>query len=74
MVLDPFSGSGTTAAMAKYLRRQWLGIEREQKYARAAEKRIDNVEPIPETDPLIQDALTEKPKRIPFKTLIQQGI
>ena len=73
VVLDPFSGSGTTAAMAKYLRRQWLGIEREEKYVRAARKRIDDVEAIPETDPLIQKALKGKPKRIPFKTLIQQG-
>jgi DNA modification methylase len=51
VVFDPFLGSGTTAAVAKYLRRQWLGIEREPDYVAAAQQRIDAVEPLPPDDP-----------------------
>ena len=41
LVLDPFFGSGTTGAVAKRLRRRFVGIEREATYARAARERID---------------------------------
>ena len=40
IVLDPFLGSGTTAAVAKKLGRNWIGIEIEPTYIKAAEKRI----------------------------------
>ena len=40
LILDPFNGTGTTGAVAKRLGRNFIGIEREEKYARAAEKRI----------------------------------
>ncbi len=45
IVLDPFFGSGTTGVVAKRLHRNWLGIEREEKYIRVAQKRIDAVQP-----------------------------
>ena len=45
IVLDPFLGSGTTGAVAKLLHRNWIGIERDKKYSRLAQKRIDAVEP-----------------------------
>jgi len=41
LVLDPFLGSGTTAVVAKRLRRKWIGIEKNQYYVEAAQKRID---------------------------------
>ena len=41
LVLDPFFGSGTTGAVAKRLRRSFVGIERESGYAEAARARID---------------------------------
>jgi DNA modification methylase len=41
LVLDPFFGSGTTGAVAKRLRRDYLGIERDHAYADAAQARID---------------------------------
>ena len=44
LVLDPFNGTGTTGAVAKKLGRRFIGIEREAKYAKAAEKRIADVE------------------------------
>jgi site-specific DNA-methyltransferase (adenine-specific)/modification methylase len=40
LVLDPFLGSGTTAVVAKKLGRKWIGIEKETKYVKAAEKRL----------------------------------
>lgn len=41
LVFDPFVGSGTTAVTAKKLERRFLGIEREQKYAALALKRLE---------------------------------
>src|SRR2546429_3428831 len=48
LVLDPFSGTGTTGAVARRLRRRFIGIEREAEYAAAAEERIAAVEPMAE--------------------------
>jgi len=47
-VLDPFLGSGTTAASAEELGRRWIGIEKNQKYAAIAEKRLQEILSIPE--------------------------
>lgn len=48
LVLDPFLGSGTTAAVAKSLGRQYVGIELNPEYIKLANKRIGNVQlPIP---------------------------
>lgn len=44
IVLDPFFGSGTTGSVAKSLKRQWIGIEKEEKYIKVAHKRIASVE------------------------------
>jgi DNA modification methylase len=38
VVLDPFLGTGTTAAVAKRLGRRWIGIERDPQYAVLAEQ------------------------------------
>ena len=43
VVLDPFFGTGTTGAVAKMLGRNFIGIEREEAYRRAAQDRIDRV-------------------------------
>jgi modification methylase len=44
-ILDPFMGSGTTGAVAKLLHRNWIGIEREAKYIKLAEDRINKTNP-----------------------------
>ncbi|MEM7545027.1 MAG: site-specific DNA-methyltransferase [Pseudomonadota bacterium] len=43
VVLDPFFGTGTTGAAAKRLGRNWIGIEREDAYIKAATARIRDV-------------------------------
>ena len=40
LVLDPFSGSGTTAKAAKTLGRQFIGLEVNPEYCAIAEQRI----------------------------------
>ncbi len=70
IVFDPFMGTGTTAAMAKYLHRQWLGIERDKTYLQAACSRVNGIQPIDFDDSIIQDALKKKPKSVSFKTLL----
>ena len=44
LVLDPFCGTGTTGAVARRLRRRFVGVEREAEYAAAADQRIAAVE------------------------------
>ena len=41
VVLDPFSGSGTTAKMAKHNGRRFIGIEINPDYCEIAEKRLE---------------------------------
>ncbi len=40
LILDPFMGSGTTAVVANALERNWIGIEKEEKYVKLAQKRL----------------------------------
>ena len=40
IVLDPFFGTGTTGVVAQRLKRNWIGIEINEKYIKVAEKRI----------------------------------
>ncbi|MET0192836.1 MAG: DNA methyltransferase [Hyphomicrobiaceae bacterium] len=73
VVLDPFFGTGTTGAVAKRLGRRWLGIEREQTYAAAAEKRISRVQP--HSPSALETAKSKRHEpRVPFGTIIELGI
>ena len=73
IILDPFMGSGTTAAAALELGRKFIGIEREESYVHAARNRITNIRPID-----LSDIEVTKPKRdeirISFKELIDSGL
>ena len=44
IVLDPFSGAGTTALVAKKLGRRYIGIEINPEYVKMAEDRLRNTE------------------------------
>src|SRR5579863_1522889 len=73
LVLDPFSGTGTTGAVARRLRRRFIGIEREAAYAAAAERRIAEAEPLPE--PSLASFMTAREApRVPFTTLLERGL
>jgi site-specific DNA-methyltransferase (adenine-specific) len=43
LVIDPFSGSGTTLVVAKQLNRRWMGCEITKEYNEWAIKRLENV-------------------------------
>lgn len=72
MVLDPFFGTGTTGAVAKRLRRQYIGIEREADYIQAARTRLRKVKPTQEEDLFLTPSARET--RIPFGVLLEQGL
>ena len=46
LVLDPFSGSGTTCAVARKLNRKSVGIEREIKYVKVSAARLAEIKPV----------------------------
>ncbi|MGQ3674376.1 site-specific DNA-methyltransferase [Xanthobacter sp. TB0139] len=73
VILDPFFGSGTTGAVAKRLRRNFIGIEREESYAQAARARIDAVEPLPEEALVAPPSAREAP-RVAFSALVERGL
>jgi modification methylase len=73
VVLDPFFGSGTTGAVAKRLHRNWIGIEREDKYIRAAQKRIEAIQPEP-FDPLTFAVKKKTAPRVEFSSLVENGL
>jgi modification methylase len=73
LVLDPFSGTGTTGAVAKRLGRRFIGIEQDGAYAAAAKKRIAAVEPMPA--PSLAPFMTAREApRVPFAALIERGL
>jgi site-specific DNA-methyltransferase (adenine-specific) len=41
LILDPFSGTGTTAVVAEKQNRKWVMIEKEESYNQIAQKRLD---------------------------------
>ena len=44
LILDPFQGTGTTAVMAKRLKRKYIGIEIDKKYITITKKRLKEEE------------------------------
>lgn len=47
VVLDPFSGSGTTAVVAEQLKRKWLACEQKTEYNDWAMERLKNIKEMP---------------------------
>ena len=74
LVLDPFCGTGTTAAVAKRLGRDFITIDREEVYVELAEKRLANISPALLTSEDENGVLLGGPKpRIPFVSFIESG-
>jgi len=72
LVLDPFFGTGTTGAVAKRLKRRFIGIESDPDYVRIARERISLVESS-ELDAVTTPQKRDEP-RIPFGTLVEMGL
>jgi len=73
VVLDPFFGSGTTGAVAKRLGRNFVGIDREDKYIDAAYDRIAAVRPLDEDNLAVMAGKRAEP-RVAFGSLIDTGL
>ncbi|HEY1073633.1 site-specific DNA-methyltransferase [Brevundimonas sp.] len=73
VILDPFFGTGTTGAAAKRLGRHFVGIERDETYARLAEKRIKAVIPAAPEDLVVTGSKKAEPK-VPFGALVEAGL
>lgn len=73
VILDPFFGSGTTGAVAKRLGRNFVGIEREEAYIRAAAERIAAVEPLGKVELEVLKGKRAAP-RVAFVSLIEAGL
>ncbi len=73
VILDPFFGSGTTGAVARRLGRRWIGLERDEEYARLARKRIAGV-PKADAESLKTTASRRAEPRVPFGQLVERGL
>ncbi len=73
VVLDPFFGTGTTGAVAKRLGRQYIGIERDPDYAKAATERIEKV-CVMGADAMETVRSKRAEPRVPFGAIIELGI
>jgi DNA modification methylase len=72
VVLDPFSGTGTTLAVAKKLGRNYIGIEKDDEYLQIIKNRLAKIEEI--DNKILQNLLDVKIPRVPFGCLIEKGI
>ena len=68
LVLDPFAGSGTTLAVAKKLRRQYLGYEISEDYTKLVKERLKKAKPGDDLDgaaePLVSAPDTANGRRL----------
>lgn len=68
IVLDPFSGSATTLAVAKKLERSFIGFELSEDYARLGMERLDGIQPgdalIGAENPLVSAPATRAGRRL----------
>ncbi|MCA1909488.1 MAG: site-specific DNA-methyltransferase [Magnetospirillum sp.] len=73
VVLDPFFGTGTTGAVAKKLKRHFIGCEQDGDYIKAAQDRIGKVRPVAEMSLLTTPSKKSEP-RVPFGTVVERGL
>ncbi len=73
IVLDPFSGTGTTAVVARRLGRHFIAIERHPAYVEAAWGRIRRTKRGTDDGIAMTPTKRDQP-RIPFGNLVEQGV
>ncbi|MGQ4275278.1 site-specific DNA-methyltransferase [Terrihabitans sp. B22-R8] len=73
VILDPFSGSGTTAAVAKRFGRSFFGIERDRTYAEASRARLAGIHTLPD-EVLAETPAKREAPRVAFSALIERGL
>jgi modification methylase len=73
VVLDPFFGTGTTGAVAKMMGREYIGIEREDSYRTAAEKRLSRIRKFDKEALAVSTSKRAEP-RVPFGQLVERGM
>ncbi|TAE48959.1 MAG: site-specific DNA-methyltransferase [Cytophagales bacterium] len=71
LILDPFNGSGTTAAVAKRLGRNYIGIEKESDYIKITEERLKKIIPLEKN--LLEHPIQKPQTKVPFGNLIEKG-
>lgn len=71
-ILDPFFGTGTTGAVAKYLHRQFIGIDQSQHYTDLAKERIAQIVPVENPEALEIIPEMKQQVRIPFSRLLDE--
>ena len=75
IVLDPFFGTGTTGAVAKRLKRHWIGIEQEENYVQIARERIARIQQEDRDDAVFEVADRRRhAPRVPFARLLELGL
>lgn len=73
VVLDPFFGSGTTGAVAKKLKRNFIGIERSPEYVEIAQERLAAIADRPLEEALLVTPSRRSLPRVAFSALIAGG-
>ena len=73
IILDPFVGSGTTAATARELGRQFIGIDRDETYVNAARERVNNITPV-DLSGIEVSAPKRDEVRVAFRELLDAGL
>jgi modification methylase len=73
VVLDPFFGTGTTGAVAKMLGRDFIGIEREEAYRKAAAARLARIRKFDASALEVTGSKRAEP-RVPFGQVVERGM
>lgn len=71
IVLDPFGGTMTTAAMAKKLGRNYISFEQNPLYIHYGQRRVDSI--MFEDTPIARAELDKKPLRVSLSEMIEKG-
>ncbi len=72
IILDPFVGSGTTAAVAKKLGRHYIGIDKQKAYIEYAQKRLKSTQYGDKS--YLNPTIKQLPHKIAFGDLVAQNV